>query len=144
MKAFITTTSFGFIATDEEFNIVDKFLFEEKQVEMLEKIQQNVVITEEVDLIGRLTGVYDEIIIETRLNKNSFAQTDFLDKITVEKFTSHGDYIRKNFDDVINEVCNIDITPVLNSTYNMIAKEKIRESVKTNDVMIVETINSLE
>ena len=23
MKAFITTTSFGFIATDEEFNIVD-------------------------------------------------------------------------------------------------------------------------
>ena len=44
MKAFITITSFGFIATDEEFNVVDKFLFGKRQVEMLDKIRQKQVI----------------------------------------------------------------------------------------------------
>ena len=65
MKAFITTTSFGFIATDEEFNVVDKFLFEKKQIEILEKIQQKQIIEEELELITRLSEKYDEIIIET-------------------------------------------------------------------------------
>ena len=72
MKAFITITSFGFIATDEEFNIVDKFLFEKKQVEMLEKIQQKQVIDEEVELITRLSKNYNPIIIETNKNKYRF------------------------------------------------------------------------
>lgn len=144
MKAFITTTSFGFIATDEEFCIVDKFLFEEKQVEILQEIGQKRLVVGEVDLINRLSGKYDEIIIETNKSRLVYSDLDAFDKIIVEKTTDHGKYIRGNLDDVILSFLDVDITGNLNSVFNDIASEKIRESVKTNDVMIVETINSLE
>ena len=143
MKAFITTTSFGFIATDEEFNVVDKFLFEKKQVEILEKIQQKQIIEEELELITRLSEKYDEIIIETIKTKSSY-EIDEIKKISVEKTTVHGDYIREHFDEVLAQLTDVNIRKTLNETYNEITSEKIRESIKTNDVMIVETINSLE
>ena len=144
MKAFITTTSFGFIATDEEFDIVDKFLFEKRQVEILEKIQQRQVIDEEVELIGRLSKNYDEINIETLKAKSSYDNIDGFEKISVEKTTAHGDYVREHFDEILTQLTDMDIRKTLNYTYNEITSEKIRESIKTNDVMIVETINSLE
>lgn len=144
MKAFITTTGFGFIATDEEFSIVDKFLFEKKQVEILEKIGQKQAIDEEIDLIKRLAGTYDEIIIETLKTKSTYGDIEESDKITVKETTSHGDYVRTHFDEIIGQLSDVNIRKSLNEAYNSIASEKIRESVKTNDVMIVETINSLE
>lgn len=143
MKAFITTTSFGFIATDEEFNVVDKFLFEKKQIEFLEKIQQKQIIEEELELITRLSEKYDEIIIETIKTKSSY-EIDEIEKISVEKTTVHGDYIREHFDEVLTQLTDANIRKTMNETYNEITSEKIRESIKTNDVMIVETINSLE
>lgn len=143
MKAFITTTSFGFIATDEEFNVVDKFLFEKKQIEILEKIQQKQIIEEELELITRLSEKYDEIIIETLKTKSSY-EIDEIEKISVEKTTVHGDYIREHFDEVLSQLTDVNIRKTMNETYNEITSEKIRESIKTNDVMIVETINSLE
>ena len=143
MKAFITTTSFGFIATDEEFNVVDKFLFEKKQIEILEKIQQKQIIKEELELITRLSEKYDEIIIETLKTKSSY-EIDEIEKISVEKTTVHGDYIREHFDEVLTQLTDANIRKTMNETYNEITSEKIRESIKTNDVMIVETINSLE
>ena len=143
MKAFITTTSFGFIATDEEFNVVDKFLFEKKQIEILEKSQQKQIIEEELELITRLSEKYDEIIIETLKTKSSY-EIDEIEKISVEKTTVHGDYIREHFDEVLTQLTDANIRKTMNETYNEITSEKIRESIKTNDVMIVETINSLE
>lgn len=143
MKAFITTTSFGFIATDEEFNVVDKFLFEKKQIEILEKIQQKQIIEEELELITRLSEKYDEIIIETLKTKSRY-EIDEIEKISVEKTTVHGDYIREHFDEVLTQLTDANIRKTMNETYNEITSEKIRESIKTNDVMIVETINSLE
>lgn len=143
MKAFITTTSFGFIATDEEFSIVDKFLFGKKQVELLEKIQQKKVIDEENELITRLSKKYDEIIIETLKTKSGY-DVECKEKISVEKTTAHGDYIRENYDEVLNQLIDADIRKTLNNVYNEIASEKIRQSIETNDVMVIETINSLE
>lgn len=144
MKAFITTTSFGFIATDEEFAIVDRFLFEKRQVEILEKIQQKQVIDEEIDLIERLAKSYDEIIIETLKTKSAYDNVEQSDKISILPRTVHGDYVRENFDEIIGQLSDADIRKSLNDAYNRITSEKIRQSVKTNDVMIVETINSLE
>lgn len=142
MKAFITTTSFGFIVTDEEFNIVDKFLFDDKQFEFLQSISQKVLTDSEVELIEKLSD-YDEIVIETNKNKLSYSELDVFDRITVERSTSHGSFVRENFDKIFSDVSD-DITEDLNNIYNELVSDKIRASVKTNDVMIVETINSLE
>lgn len=144
MKAFITTTSFGFIATDEDLKIIDYSLFDKKQTEILPKLQQKELIPVEIELIESLGEVFDEIIIETLKNKSSYNDLDSFEKITVEKTTPHGDYIREHFDEMISSIVDVDIRKTLNSTYQEIASEKIRQSVKSNDVMIVETVNSLE
>ena len=144
MKAFITTTSFGFIALDEEFSIVDKFLFDEKQVEFLEKVENRELTDEEVELIDRLLEDFDEVIVETNKSKSVYDALFDSGKVSVENFTGHGDYVRENFDEIISSLTELDIRKSLNSSYNILASRKIRESVKINDVMIVETINSLD
>ena len=118
-------------------------MFEKKQIEILEKIQQKQIIEEELELITRLSEKYDEIIIETIKTKSSY-EIDEIEKISVEKTTVHGDYIREHFDEVLTQLTDANIRKTMNETYNEITSEKIRESIKTNDVMIVETINSLE
>ena len=52
--------------------------------------------------------------------------------------------LREHFDEVLTQLTDVNIRKSMNETYNEITSEKIRESIKTNDVMIVETINSLE
>ena len=64
MKCYITTTSFGFIATNHENNIIDYTLFED-QVESIEQISQNKLLP--VELIKKLEKQYDTIIIATTI-----------------------------------------------------------------------------
>lgn len=144
MKAFITTTGFGFVATDEDFNVVDRSLFEENPVEKLEKIQQNILLDEEIDLIRRLTDDFDEIIVETQKSVKSYDALECAGIVRVQERTVHGDYVREHFDEVIGNEFDGDITVYLNELFGRIASEKIRESVKINDMMIVETITALE
>ena len=147
MKCYITTTSFGFIATNPDNKIIDYQLFGNKQVEKLQEIEKKQLLTEEVALIQNISESYDEIIIETNNSLQAYSKLEEFDKINVEKTTINGRFIRENLDKILQdipELSEVDIRSKLNNTYNEIAKVKIRESIKTNDVMIVETINSLE
>lgn len=147
MKCYITTTSFGFIATNQDNEIIDYKLFEKKQVQKLQEIQKKLLLQEEIELIESIITYYDEIIIETIKPQSVYSQLKDNDKIIVKKTTSHGQYIRSHLEEIvhtISELKTIDVRRNLNKTYQEIAQEKIRESIKTNDVMIVETINSLE
>ncbi|OED29960.1 NOP5/NOP56 family protein [Methanosphaera sp. WGK6] len=147
MKCYITTTSFGFIATSQDNTIIEYQLFGKKQVEKLREIQKKQLLPEEKELIKIVAKNYNEIIIETSNSKQLYSDLKDYDKLIFEKTTTNGKYIRANLDQIIHDISelkNIDIRRNLNETYNEITKEKIRESIKTNDVMIVETINSLE
>lgn len=147
MKCYITTTSFGFIATNPDNKIIDYQLFGNKQVEKLQEIEKKQLLTEEVALIQNISESYEEIIIETNNSLQAYSKLEEFDKINVEKTTINGRFIRENLDKILQdipELSEVDIRSKLNNTYNEIAKVKIRESIKTNDVMIVETINSLE
>ena len=57
MKCYITTTSFGFIATNQDNEIIDYRVFEKKQVEKLLEIQKKQLLQEEVELIESV-GLY--------------------------------------------------------------------------------------
>lgn len=147
MKCYITTTSFGFIATDYENNLIDYELFDKKQIICLQEIQKKQVLKEELNLIGRIAKNYDEIIIETNNNNTLYSDLDEYNFLKFEKTTKQGKYIREHLEEILEQIPELEkvnIRKKLNQTYNEIAKEKIRESIKTNDVMIVETINSLE
>lgn len=144
MRCYITCTSFGFIATDDDNDIVAFELFGD-DINTLRDIRSNHVLAEEERLIKSVIDGYDEIVVETDKGKSLYSGIDGFEKVVTEKTTGNGIFIREHFDDVIGKICpGVDITESLNRLYQSVADENIRESVKTNDVMIVETINSLE
>lgn len=147
MKCYITTTSFGFIAINHENSLIDYELFDKKQITCLQKIQEKQILKEELNLIDRTAKNYNEIIIETNNNSKLYSDLNEFYLLKFEKTTKHGKYIREHLEEILKQIPELEkvnIRKKLNQTYNEIAKEKIRESIKTNDVMIVETINSLE
>lgn len=141
MKCYITTTSFGFIATNHENNIIDYKLFK-NQVDTIEQLQQNKIVDEE--LILKLEKQYDTIIIETS-QPQLYNQYN---NVKCQKTSSAGRYIRENLDEIIKQITPLktkeEITENLNHTFNQVTQDKIRSSIEFNDVMIVETINSIE
>jgi nucleolar protein 56 len=78
---------------------------------------------------------------------SSYESLESFDKISVEKDNEYGRYIRDKLYNILEEITNLnrsELLTVTHDSYQEIAKEKITESVKTSDVMIVETINALE
>lgn len=143
MKATIITTSFGFIALDEDNNIITHSLFEDIY-QSLKDFSDNVLDDKLDDLVRSLANEYDCVTIESI---DYLSHYDDLDNVCIESSTSEGKYLRSNFDEVMRVITNYDrddITLKLNHAYHEIAFDRIRDSVKTDDVMIVETINSLE
>jgi len=143
MKATIITTSFGFIALDEDNNIITHSLFEDIY-QSLKDFSDNVLDDKLDDLVRSLANEYDCVTIE---GIDYLSHYDDLDNVCIESSTSEGKYLRSNFDEVMRVITNYDrddITLKLNHAYHEIAFDRIRDSVKTDDVMIVETINSLE
>ena len=144
MKAFITITSFGFIVTSENFNIVDTSLFGDDAANKLNEIHDNKLLKDEISLIERISSNYDYVVIETSRSSSLFNHYNFDCEVTTNELTEHGDYIRNNFDNILCEVFEGDITDYLSTTYTDVARMNVQSSVKSDDVMIVESVNSLE
>ena len=146
MKVIIITTNFGFIALNEKYDIeASKMLYE--NTNHIEAIVKNRVTEEEIEFINNLSIDYDEIIIETNKSLSSYEAADCFEKIVLEKNNEYGKYVRDNLYEIIADITNIkqeDLLEISHNLYQEIAKTRIRESIKTNDVMIVESINALE
>ena len=144
MRCYITCTSFGFIATDDDNDIVAYELFDD-DIKALENMENNHVLAEEERLIKSVTEEYDEIVIETAKAKSFYTGIQNYESLVFEETTVNGIFIREHFDEFMDKLCpDENITDKLSSLYQSVADDKIRESVKMNDVMIVETMNSLE
>lgn len=144
MKAIIITTGFGYIAMDVDNNIITYKLFDDN-ITSLNMISRNEATAEIKDIIDDLKDEYNEIIIEGRTDPSAYANLD--ENIQIQLTTPQGIYLREHFNQIISDITDYsddEIRLHMNNAYNQITKDKIMESVKTNDVMIVETINSLE
>ncbi|RAP48087.1 MAG: hypothetical protein BZ136_05350 [Methanosphaera sp. rholeuAM74] len=128
---------------DEDNNIITHSLFEDIY-QSLKDFSDNVLDDKLDNLVRSLANEYDCVTIE---GIDYLSHYDDLDNVCIESSTSEGKYLRSNFDEVMRVITNYDrddITLKLNHAYHEIAFDRIRDSVKTDDVMIVETINSLE
>ncbi len=137
----------GFIATNEENRIIEYKLFDGNTTEYLEDIQKDTLIDPLIDLLDVLITYYDEIIIETQISKRVFDSLNYSSRIRVEDTTSIGRRIRSNLDEVLSDITSHDTIEVrrrTNEIYNDLVSNQIRESIKTNDLMIIETVNSLK
>lgn len=147
MKVIIITTSFGFIALNEEYDVISSRILIDGDTSHIEAINKNILTNVEIELIEELSHDYDEIVIETNKSLSSYDTLDSSDRITVEKSNGYGRYVRDNLYDIISEITtlsNEQLLDITHKSYREVTKDRIRQSVKTNDVMIVESINAIE
>lgn len=146
MKVIIITTSFGFIALNEEYDVVSSKILSNEDTSHIEAINKNRLSKMETEFIEELSHDYDDIVIETNKSLNSYDSLDSFDNIHVEKNNIYGRYVRDNLYDILEKITSLnkeELLELCHRSYQEITKDKIRESVKTNDVMIVESINAI-
>lgn len=146
MKVIIITTSFGFIALNEEYDVVSSKILSNEDTSHIEAINKNRLSKMEIEFIAELSHDYDDIVIETNKSLNSYDSLDSFDNIHVEKNNIYGRYVRDNLYDILEKITSLnkeELLELCHRSYQEITKDKIRESVKTNDVMIVESINAI-
>lgn len=159
MEIYITSSIAGFIAFDEKLNIIDYNLFKEDDIPLnFAKIENNEILTEEIDLIRVLIKNNDNIIIESNIrlsNYISYLGTEHKDKIHIQTPNRGGNYLRSNLEDVLCEIGFFDSEELDNSKrlnnksklisiYNKIAIFKMKESSKEEDKLVIQAINSID
>ncbi|MDO5825876.1 MAG: ATP-binding protein [Methanosphaera sp.] len=147
MKVIIITTNFGFIALNEDYEIASSKLLLDDGASLIEAIDKCILTSYEVEFIDELSSRYDDILIETNKPLNVYESLDCFENIRVEKGSSYGKHVRDNLYNIIGDISSLSNEKLLEIAHNQYmeaSKNKITESVKTNDVMIVETINALE
>lgn len=147
MKVIIITTSFGFIALDEDYNIVTSKLFLEDNLSYIEALNEENICEYEIEFINELSSDFNEIVMETNNGKVLYDNLNISNDISVEKQNPYGEFVRDNLYDIVCDITgdsSEELLKITHDSYEEHTKNKIRESVKTNDVMIVETINALE
>ena len=80
MKVIIITTSFGFIALNEEYEVVSSRLSTDVDTTLLDAITKNKLSNMEIELIDELSDDYDEIVIETNKSLSSYESLESFDK----------------------------------------------------------------
>lgn len=159
MEIYITSSIAGFIAFDEKLNIIDYNLFKEDETPLnFVKIENNEILTEEIDLIRELIKNNDNIIIESNIrlsNYISYLGTEYKDKIHIQTPNRGGNYLRSNLEDVLYKIGFFDSEKLDNSKrlnnkskllsiYNKIAIFKMKESSKEEDKLVIQAINSID
>lgn len=153
MEIYVTNSIAGFIAFDENFNIIKYNLFKEEEIPSnIVKMENNEILIEEIDLIRNLSKNYDNIIIETNRNLSNYIShigIEEKDKIKIKLPNNGGEYLRSNTDDILFEIGffgsdELDNKSKLNSIYNKIAVFKMKESSKDEDKLIIQAINSID
>lgn len=153
MEIYVTNSIAGFIAFDENFNIIEYNLFKEEEIPSnIVKMENNEILIEEIDLIRNLSKNYDNIIIETNRNLSNYIShigIEEKDKIKIKLPNNGGEYLRSNTDDILFEIGffgsdELDNKSKLNSIYNKIAVFKMKESSKDEDKLIIQAINSID
>ena len=132
---------------DEDYEVVSSKLLIDENTSHLEAVDKKVLSNMEVEFIDKLSEDYDKIILETNKPLKNYESLESFDKISVEKNNTHGKYVRDNLYDVLEKITTLSVDELLlinHDNYQEHTKDKIRESVKTNDVMIVESIHAID
>ncbi|WP_225370137.1 hypothetical protein [Methanobrevibacter arboriphilus] len=119
MEIYITSSIAGFIAFDEKLNIIDYNLFKEDDIPLnFVKIENNEILTEEIDLISGLIKNNDNIIIESNIRLSNYIShlgTEYKDKIHIQTPNRGGNYLRSNLGNVLSEIGFFDSEELDNS-----------------------------
>ena len=149
MKCYITCSFAGFVSLDENCTLLDYELFpREKLRKRLTKIQAGTITKEEESILKRMVSKFDSIVIETNIPHSRYK--NLKDSIKFEYKTPNiaGEFFRSNMEDVLLKVGFLksgeDLTPILNELTIDITKDRLREASQSEDMFLIQAINSIE
>jgi len=149
MKCYITCSFAGFISLDENCTLLDYELFpREKLRKRLTKIQAGTITKEEESILKRMVSKFDSIVIETNIPHSRYK--NLKDSIKFEYKTPNiaGEFFRSNMEDLLLKVGFLksgeDLTPILNELTIDITKDRLREASQSEDMFLIQAINSIE
>ena len=149
MEFYITQCIAGFIAFNQDFEIVKMKLFEENEiVENLIRIEENEILDEEIELINELElNCDDKVIIETTKRRSQFKSLENYENLIVETPNNGGEYLRENLEDILIEIGflseNEDYKELIQH-YEKLAINQIKKSSQEEDKLLIQAINSVD
>jgi len=160
MEIYITNSIIGFIAFDDNLNIIDYNLFKDEDIPLkLFKLANNELLDEEIELIENLVknneneGDHDLIILETNNRLSNY--TNILNNgeynrkidIQIQNPNKGGEYLRSNLKEILLEIGFSSFEEYktrLISIYNKLTILKMKESSQEEDKLIIQAINSID
>ena len=149
MEFYITQCIAGFIAFNQDFEIVKMKLFEENEiVENLIRIEENEILDEEIELINELElNCDDKVIIETTKRRSQFKSLENSENLIVETPNKGGEYLRENLEDILIKIGflseNEDYRELIQH-YEELAINQIKKSSQEEDKLLIQAINSVD
>ena len=135
MECYITYSVKGFLAFNNENDVISEKLFpEDKIIDRLAEINDKKIVKEELEIIEEVSSDYDEIIIESNKRRSDYNNT----KITVKTPNQGGNYLRDNYDKF-----GLD-SEEITSIYRNLAIYKIKKESASQDKHLIQAINSID
>jgi nucleolar protein 56 len=149
MKCYVVSCFAGFMALDEDFNLLDYELFPHSELlEKWVKMQEKDVIHEENCLLEKTGKICDEIIIETGKSSYNYRDFKYHSKFTFQIPSKGGDFLRSNLGEVLLECGFIDSTSDLEGVIRKLAiqvtERKLKESSGSDDLLLIQAIHAIE
>jgi len=149
MKCYITCSFAGFVSLDENCTLLDYELFpREKLRKRLTKIQAGTITKEEESILKRMVSKFDSIVIETNIPHSRYKNLKDSIKFEYETPNIAGEFFRSNMEDLLLKVGFLksgeDLTPILNELTIDITKDRLREASQSEDMFLIQAINSIE
>ncbi|WP_295617406.1 NOP5/NOP56 family protein [uncultured Methanobrevibacter sp.] len=149
MEFYITQCIAGFIAFDENLQIVNKKLFNDDEiVSNLIKIEENEILEEEIELINELafenSSEENKIIIETTKRRSQYKELENYDSIVIKTPNKGGEYLRNNLNQVLNDIGFSQNQDEIIISYEKLAPQQIKKSSQEEDKLLIQAINSVD
>lgn len=135
MQCYITYSIKGFLAFNDENELICEKLFPEDEIiNRLAEIAQKHIVAEELEIINEVSKSFDEIIIESNKRLSDYPT----DNIKIQTPNQGGEYLRSNYDKFgLNQE---DITEI----YQRLAIYKIKKESASEDKHLIQAINSID
>lgn len=149
MECYLSSTFAGFIALDENFNLLDYELFpKDKLLEKYLKLQTGEITGEEKLLIGRMANDGYHIVIESNKLASAYKELDHDFEFRIASNTPGGKFLRANLPHILEKVGFIemanDLRGVLHELSIRVTEEKLRTASRADDLLLIQAINAIE
>jgi nucleolar protein 56 len=149
MECYLSSTFAGFIALDENFNLLDYELFpKDKLLEKYLELQKSEITAEEMLLIQRLMKNGYQISIESHKLASTYKELDYDLKFRVKSYTVGGKYLRANLHHILETVGFIqgtdDLRELVRELSIRVTEEKLRTASRADDLLLIQAINAIE